>query len=242
MINKDIGTRMKGYEATSQGRFIDQLPIIVRIDGKAFHTFTKQNKCVTPFDDNLHDSMVYAMCKTMSEIMQNSVLGYTQSDEISILLKNWPDFNTEQWFGGKIQKIASISASAITAHFNDRFNGSTALFDARAFQLPITEVANYFIWRQQDAERNSVQMYARSFFSHKAVQGLSCPQLVDKIFDCTGYQWGHLDTWKKRGTAVTQDMIDVVSCKAKNLPSYYDCPVFTKERDFIEDLLSSTIK
>jgi len=223
MIKKDIGTRMKEYEATSQTRFINQMPIIIRIDGKAFHTFTKRCMCETPFDRKLHNAMVSSMRKCMDTIMQNAVLGYTQSDEISILLKTWPDFNTEQWFGGKQQKIVSVSASAITAYFNKIFESSyLAMFDARAFQMPISEVANYFIWRQQDAERNSIQMYGRSVFSHKELQNKSCPEIIEMLYK-KDMIWKDLYPWKKRGT--------VISCNEV----YY--PRFIKERNFIDSLL-----
>jgi len=237
-INKDIGTRMKQYEAVTRDLLIPHLPTIIRLDGKTFHTFTKgMNR---PFDSNLHDTMCFAMEQSIEKVIQNCVLSYTQSDEISLLLVDFPNFNTEQWFNGNIQKIVSVSASAVTAYFNSYFQeyhakeygkeGDLAFFDSRVYQMPKEEIANYFIWRQQDATRNSVQMLGQSKFSHKELHGVSCNQIQDKLMLEHKINWNDLDVWKKRGTCCYK--ID-----SGKFALDYTPPIFTKDRQFIDKLL-----
>ena len=126
MDRTTLGNRMKGYEATSKSQLLRRTPVIIRIDGKAFHTWTNQNlkKDVTlhdgPFSHMMHDVMSDTLTDLMSNI-QNAVFGYTQSDEISILLNDWKKVTTDQWFNGAVQKIASVSASMATAYSNHRY-------------------------------------------------------------------------------------------------------------------------
>jgi tRNA(His) 5'-end guanylyltransferase len=168
------------------------MPVILRLDGKAFHTFTSgMNK---PFDRHL----IYFMQETtkyLLENIQNAVLGYTQSDEISILLMNYNKFDTESWFDNNLQKMVSVSAAMASSFFTYKYNKADEhdmdkqyvtspkfiQFDSRAFVLPEAEVNNYFISRQNDCQRNSIQMVAQSLYSHKSLQKLSCPQLIEKI-------------------------------------------------------------
>jgi tRNA(His) 5'-end guanylyltransferase len=172
--------------------------------------------------------------------MQNAVFGYTQSDEISILLRDWPDLNTQQWFGGVVQKIVSVSASAAAAYFNRyiRTNHQTiymvelprdavAMFDSRVFQLPKEEVVNYFLWRQQDASRNSVQMLGRHYFSHSELMGASCSQIQDKLMKEHQVNWNDLRGWEKRGSM----------CYKEEQGSYtieHNPPIFTQDHGLIE--------
>src|SRR3984957_9486878 len=124
--NDSLGTRMKGYEETTRFQLLRRTPTIIRLDGRAFHTFTKclkhydESMKETPFSIKMHDVMSMTMLGVMSQ-MQNAVFGYTQSDEISILLRDWDKHETEQWFNGGIQKICSISASAASVIFNHFF-------------------------------------------------------------------------------------------------------------------------
>jgi len=234
-INKDIGTRMKRYELTTRDYLIPHMPTIIRLDGKTFHTFTKGMS--RPFDESLHDTMCFAMEQSMEHIIQNCVLGYTQSDEISLLLVDYPNFNTEQWFNGNIQKIVSVSASAVTAYFNQFFSeyvaeqcdkvGDLAFFDSRVYQLPREEVCNYFIWRQQDATRNSIQMLGQSKFSHKELHGVSCDQIQEKLMTEHDINWNDIRTWKKRGTCCYK--ID-----SGKIALDYSPPIFTKDRGFVD--------
>ena len=130
MDKTNLGNRMKGYEHVSRTKLTRRTPVIIRLDGKAFHTWTK---CLTrldasleisPFSDMMHDCMSSTANELVGRI-QNAAISYTQSDEISILLNDWKGLKTDQWFDGNIQKIVSVSASMATAYFNDSIQRHT---------------------------------------------------------------------------------------------------------------------
>lgn len=122
MIRNDLEMRMKKYENVTKTRLYIRTPVAIRIDGRAFHTFTKG--FTKPFDEILIYTMQHTM-KYLCENIQNCVLGYTQSDEITLILIDYQTFNTQPWFDNKIQKIASVSASMATFIFNKIFNEKT---------------------------------------------------------------------------------------------------------------------
>jgi tRNA(His) 5'-end guanylyltransferase len=258
MDKTSLGDRMKGYERITRTKIMRRTPVIIRIDGKAFHTWTKNLKHVddslktSPFSDVMHETMI----KTTHELVggiQNAVLGYTQSDEISILLNDWKKLNSDQWFAGGIQKMCSVSASLATAHFNRIFNDTVdanfvpAVFDARVFNVPKEEVVNYFIWRQQDATRNSVQMLGRHYFSHKQLHRKTAKDINDMLYTEHDVLWNQIDTWKKRGSCairppmVLQSESRSATIFAPNNSIIIDeeIPVFQEDREYIEDLLGS---
>jgi tRNA(His) 5'-end guanylyltransferase len=170
----DLGSRMKeNYEDRYRIYLTRRTPVIIRLDGKAFHTLT--SKCQRPFDQHFINSMLYASEETAKE-MQGFKLAYVQSDEVSFLLTDYDNLDTEAWFDYNLNKIISVSASTMSVYFNDFFfhtseidrkTPSYGIFDGRAFNIPKEEVANYFLWRYRDWERNSLLMYCQSFFSHK---------------------------------------------------------------------------
>lgn len=235
MDKTTLGDRMKGYEATSQSKLLRRTPVIIRLDGKAFHTWTKQlpnfdaSLREGPFSDVMHWAMTYTTQSLLNNI-QNAVFAYTQSDEISILLNDWKKLETDQWFDAKVQKMASVSASMATGYFNqavtnENYNFSLALFDARVFNIPREEVTNYFIWRQQDATRNSIQMLGRFYFSHNQMNNKNVSQVQDMLMAEHNVNWNDLETWKKRGTGVHQYGIDA------------QIPIFTQQRNYVEKFL-----
>lgn len=180
---KDLEERMKNnYEH----RFRTYLPrrtnVIIRLDGKAFHTFTRG--CEKPFDKNIITSFDYTAIELLNNV-QNCKLAYTQSDEISLLLTDYDNLETEAWFDNNIQKMVSVSASLATARFNEVYPSSkTALFDSRVFVIPEKEeVANYFLWRHKDCARNSISMIAQSLFSHKELHGISIKEQIEMILE-----------------------------------------------------------
>jgi tRNA(His) guanylyltransferase len=220
-MNKSLGDRMKGYENVNRNYLMKRTPVIIRLDGKAFHTYTKD--CDRPFDPNLHDIRQNALdylCKNI----QGAIIGYSQSDELSIVLKDWQTFTTSAWFDNNIQKICSVSASMCTmlwnieagAYKNWEKVSPNAVFDSRVFNVPKEEVVNYLLWRQQDWERNSVQMLAQSLYSHKQIQGISNDALVGKIEQEFGIVWGNLESWKKQGEVWIKDLGLVENCLFKN--------------------------
>lgn len=233
MENNSLGARIKSYEDISNIRLIPRMPVILRVDGKSFHTFTK--KFDRPFDEQFMISMAQTM-KYLCENIQGVKFGYTQSDEISILLTDYEKYTTERWFDYRIQKMTSVAASIATAKFNEliqpyrnskKLNQSFALFDARVFSLSKEEVCNYFIWRQQDATKNSIQMLARSLFSHKELQNLNGNDLQNKMLVEKNINWNDLPIYCKRGISVYKNSIS---------GWYIDkvIPVFSDLRDFVE--------
>ena len=202
-----LGTRMKKYEYVTRTHLVNRCPVIIRIDGKAFHTFTRGFK--KPFDEILVKSMQETM-KYLCENIQGCVLGYTQSDEITLVLVDYKKIDSCAWFDYNIQKCASISASMATLAFNKifeqevRFNYDVegyltsdienklletylkairkgAMFDSRAFNIPKEEVTNCILWRQNDATRNSIEMVGHANFSQNQLHKKSCNEIQDML-------------------------------------------------------------
>lgn len=243
-----FGDRMKTYESVPKNFLMRRTPVIIRIDGKAFHSFT--GGFDKPFDEILMDTMNSTM-KYLCENIQGCVLGYTQSDEISLLLVDYKTITTDAWFSNNVQKIVSVSASMATAAFNEFFckrvdralaskeigyqdfevvyskKTFKAMFDARAFNLPKEEVCNYFIWRQKDATRNSIQAVGQFFFSQNQLHRKSSSDIQEMLFSEYGVNWSEdYSTSEKRGT-----------CCVKAEDGWCvdtEIPVFTSDRAYID--------
>jgi len=243
MDRTSLGDRMKDYESTFKYRLTKKLPMLLRIDGKAFHSRTKSWKCNKPFDDELMDAMQQTTLNLCREI-QGAVLGYTQSDEISILVMDNQARDSQAWFGKEVQKIVSISASQATVHFNGIYSkvssspeswgdSPPAVFDSRVFVLPDYEVINYFIWRQQDWTRNSVQMAARSVYSHNQVKDKKNAEMQDMLIE-KGINWNDYTIPQKRGVCIRKVF--------KTWEIDHDIPIFTKDRSYIEVVMSTYMR
>jgi len=217
-MKDELGERIKSqYEHRTRFSVPRRTYTIIRLDGKAFHTYTKGLE--KPFDINLIEDMDKSVVSIMSEI-QGAQFAYVQSDEISILLTDFEKPTTDAWFDGNIQKIVSVSASLITAEFNkfrtQRFidhksinviggEYELAYFDSRVFTIPDpTEVMNYFIWRNNDAARNSVSMVAQSLYSHKELQSKSTVEMQEMIFQ-KGINWSTYNEGQKNGRLVVKE-------------------------------------
>lgn len=229
--------------------------------GKAFHTFTKGfNK---PFDDILTQTMNQT-AQYLCQNIQGCKLAYTQSDEISLLLTDYEKITTSAWFDNNIQKMVSISASMTTMIFNKIFSETvlkyenfiddeidlyvskfnTAMFDSRVFTLPKEEVCNYFIWRQQDATKNSIQMFGRSEFSHKELQNKNCNEIQDMLFVEKGLNWNNAPVYQKRGTCIIKEKYvlkggfeNQIITERPRWVIDLEIPIFTQNREYIESLL-----
>ena len=198
-----LGDRIKRYEQVSAYRLLPRSPLFIRVDGKAFHTYTRT--CEKPFDQRLIDAMVKAAQKTAKE-MNGFVAAYIQSDECTFMLEDYHTFETQGWFNYELNKVVSISASAYTAYFNEAFNGSKpAMFDSRAFTVPTEEAPNVFIWRQRDWERNSLQMLARAHFSHKQLDHKKAADMHEMLH-AKGVNWADLSDQLKNGTFLFRDL------------------------------------
>lgn len=238
-----LGDRMKErYENRTRMSLPRRTYTIIRVDGKAFHTWTKNMD--RPFDNDLM-AVMDLVAATMCEEIQGARLAYVQSDEISILLTDFDKITTDAWFDGNIQKICSVSAAIATAKFNDAaldlflnqkikkfHNMDLALFDSRVFTIPDpTEVFNYFVWRQQDASRNSLQMAARAVYSHKELEGKDTKDLHNMLHE-KGINWNDYSARQKRGGLIVKSTHPEIRGWVAD-----GAPIFTQEPDVLKTLI-----
>lgn len=263
-INDALGTRMKEfYEQVPKTRLVRRMPVAIRLDGKAFHTFTRGFQ--KPFDPILMKSMQETM-KYLCKNIQGCVLGYTQSDEITLILVDYQTLDTCAWFDYEVQKMCSIAASMATIAFNKFFSAYVmnaydpessasiedplyqayqksldkgAMFDARCFNIPKEEVTNLIYWRQLDAVRNSVQMVGQANFSHRELQNKSCNMIQDMLHEQKGINWNDFPTPCKRGSCcVRRTLADEGSTRTQWVIDL-DIPMFKGDgRQYIEDLIT----
>jgi tRNA(His) 5'-end guanylyltransferase len=188
---------MKQHEAVHRAVLPRRTYTILRVDGRAFHNYLRGAQ--RPYDENFMADMNHVAEALCTEI-SGAVLAYTQSDEISILVTDFGQAGTQPWFGGVIAKWTSIAASIATAELNARRPGKRALFDARVFTLadPV-EVANYFLWRQRDAVRNSISMAAQARFSHRQLHGVNTGRMQEMLWAEHGINWNDYTAARKRG-------------------------------------------
>lgn len=267
-VHDDLGMRMKTYyEHIPKTKLMRRTPVAIRVDGKAFHTFTRGFQ--KPFDEVLIKSMQETM-KYLCENIQGCVLGYTQSDEITLILVDYKNLNSDAFFDYEVQKMCSIVASMATMKFNKVFeqewqktypidsitlynrdlvnryydaSEKGAMFDARVFNIPKEEVANLIYWRQLDATRNSIQMLGQANFSHKQLQGKSCNMIQDMLMTEKGINWNDLPTHKKRGSCCIKEnflVIDSILPSTRRTRWVIDneIPIFKGEdREYIDKLV-----
>jgi len=226
-MHDTLGDRMKKFYEDRTRFFLPRKTFtLIRVDGKAFHTYTRGlNK---PFDYQLisdMDETAMYMCKNI----QGAKMAFVQSDEISILLTDTDKITTDAWFDGNIQKMSSISASLATAKFNALRPNQIALFDSRVFTIPTwVEVENYFIWRQQDTVRNSIYSVAQSLYSHKELHNKTTNQMQELCFQ-KGINWNDLPAKLKRGRLIVKEQFEQNSATRTKWVSI-DPPIFTQER------------
>jgi tRNA(His) 5'-end guanylyltransferase len=251
--NKDsLGDRMKEfYENRSKTYLTRRTPVIIRLDGKAFHSFTKGFK--RPYDEVFHEAMNNTM-KYLCANIQGCKLGYTQSDEITLLLTDYTTLTTDAWFGYGVQKMCSIAASMATLMFNKyfrdiinkKFTGTIedfdhfkalslardkgAMFDTRCFNIPKEEAVNCFIWRQQDATRNAIQMLGQTHFTHKELQGKSCSDIQDLLMLHKGINFNDMPAEFKRGVCCIKT--EAGWCLDQEIP------IFTQDRNYVERFIN----
>lgn len=257
MGNHDsLSNRMKEYyEFIPKTKLMRRTPVAIRIDGRSFRTFTRGFK--KPFDDILIQSMEETMLYLCKNI-QGCVLGYHQSDEITLILIDYKTLESDAWFDFEVQKLCSISASMATMKFNQIFNQKVydyvtqmaeennleekdycgaltratlagAMFDARCFNIPREEVCNLIYWRQLDAIRNSIQMVGQANFSHKQLQNKNCTKIKAMLMAEKGIDWNDFPTHNKRGSCCVRRGDWVID---KNIPIFKGA-----DRDYVENLI-----
>lgn len=239
----NLDDRMKMYERASKFYLPRRQYTIIRVDGKAFHTFTRG--CDQPFDDHLHQAMcsgAIGLCSTACGAM----LGYVQSDEISVVLQDFAEYDTQAWFDNKVQKIASVAASAVTAYFNVTYAAlkktqtpQRAMFDARVFSVPtLQEACNYLMWRQQDATRNSVQSAGFAHFSNRKMHGKKNNEVQEMLFQEANVNWNDYPEPFKRGSIVLRATRGTVY--HQNGWVHHGAPEFSKSPEYLAELLTVT--
>lgn len=241
-----LGDRMKQYEEATRSYLTNGSPKILRLDGKAFHTFTKQFK--QPYDIEIMNAMIVGAKAVMKEVGGIARMSYIQSDECSIVINDAISEGSQPWFANQVQKMVSVASAIMSVHFSNYVNKvsenkdtlKTAYFDARIFQLPtVDEVVNNLIWRQQDATRNSISQWSRSMFSHKELQGKNCSEMQDMMMVQKKFNWNDAPTWTKRGVVVYK----IPGVKDGERTVWIDdmeIPIFTKDRDYITSLYGKT--
>lgn len=261
-----LGDRMKSfYEDRYRIYLTRRMPVITRVDGNAFHTFTRGLD--RPFDADFMKIM-QKTCLSLCQNIQGCVGGYVQSDEISLLLVDYQTLESDAWFDYNLQKITSLAAARATMTFNAlvrelvnryirkvsndpdmdarRLNlwsekQNRAMFDARAFNIPKEEVCNYFIWRQKDATRNSIQAAGQAQFSHKELEGKSQSDIQEMLFQ-KGINWNNYTIPEKRGSFVRR-YLETIGQEDGTLtvrrPWCIDdeMPILTEDRGYIEELI-----
>jgi tRNA(His) 5'-end guanylyltransferase len=260
-----LGDRMKAnYENRSKTFLTRRTPCIIRLDGKAFHSFTSHFQ--KPYDEVFHKAMnstLQYLCKNI----QGCKFGYTQSDEISLLLTDYDTINTDAWFGYNVQKMCSIAASMATLEFNRKFEyysfewwsenhsdpnfdekyGSVykayirskdtgAMFDARCFNIPASEVVNCFVWRQEDATRNAIQMLGQTYFNHNELHKKKTDMIQEMLWQ-KGINFNDMPIEFKRGICCYKRAIEVNGAARTEWYIDKECPIFTQDRNYIERFL-----
>ena len=190
-MHDSLGDRIKqNYEDRTRTSLPRRTYTIIRLDGKAFHSFKKHFQ--SPYDSDLRNTMCIASNILLYNI-QGAQFAYVQSDEISILLTDFATRNTQAWFDGNLQKMVSVASSILSVNFNhlltdplipDRLQPliGRAYFDARAFTIPDrVEVENYFIWRQKDCYRNAVNGVGQHLFNPKELHGKNIHEVCNMI-------------------------------------------------------------
>ena len=235
---------------------IPTLPVIIRLDGNNFHNWTiGLNR---PFDESLTDLMVEATKYLVDET--NAVMGYTQSDEITLVLYT-DTKESSLYHDGKKQKILSKLTAKCINFFNEKRkellpnHNKTAVFDCRIYQTPtLNDACLQLLWRENDATKNSVSMLGRAYFSHKTLDKLNTDQVRDKLINEKGIYWNYLDAKYKRGTYVKRVKINIPLTEEelktlppkhnarknpnmlieRNIISVVDMPVFNKIQNRVE--------
>jgi tRNA(His) 5'-end guanylyltransferase len=250
-FDKDsLGNRQKEYEVVYKQQLVPKMPIVLRCDGNAFHTFCKGLK--KPFDDIIATTMQQTMVALCKEL-PTCKLGYTQSDEITLVCIIDDITKTEGLYKYRAQKIISLVAAKATKYFNkfffenveklennpDAFKNIVSLktykkklfeatFDCRVMNIPDWDIINNLIWRQQDATRNSIQMLGQANYSQKEINKKTCSEIMDMLMLEKNINWNNLEVYKKRGCCCYK-----VETEGKKRPEWYldlNMPILTEPK------------
>ncbi len=241
-----LGDLIKGYEANYNLTLPKRTPLIIRIDGRAFHTFT--HGFDKPYDEIFIKSMQETM-KMLCEEIPGCQFGYVESDEISLLV--WETNNDSiPWFANRLQKICSMSAAMATLYFNQNFKKFLSdyseeekpkhykaiekggMFDSRVFVIPESVINPYFVWRQNDCTRNSILGLSYVYYSQKQIQNLKCDDLQNKLLTEQNVNWNNEPIVHKRGTCAYR-VIDNEELQSHKWVLDYEMPNLNEEKEFV---------
>jgi len=237
-----LGDRMKNdFENRTRISLPRRSYTLCRIDGNCFKTFTKG--LIKPFDSGLVDDMDATAAYLCKNIM-GARFAFVQSDEISILLTDFEEIQTQAWFDNNLQKMCSISASKATRGFNEArlkrlgVDGMKwAEFDSRFWQIPQkAEVENYFIFRQKDATRNSIASVAQFLYKNpNDLKGVNSDKQQELIFQ-KGINWNDFPYQYKRGRIISKVTYEVNGA-TRTKWERVETPIFTQDREFLQKLI-----
>lgn len=220
-MKNNLGDRIKKYEAVTGRSATARMPLMIRVDGRAFHTYTRGME--KPFDQHLISSMVFAAIN-VAQNMQGFKAAYIQSDEATFCLTDYDGIDTQGWFDYDLFKVVSISAAMMSVFFGSCFLASGRgfpVFDSRAFSVPASDIANAFLWRAKDWERNSLQMYARANFSAKQLHGKKRADMHEMLHGI-GKNWAtDITDQQRNGTFLINGGSGMVE-RHDILPNYQD--------------------
>ena len=229
-MKDDLGRRMKqDYEDALRLSLPRRSHVVIRIDGRAFHSFTSdlERPYCRALADALDQAAIY-LCREMIGCR----FAYGQSDEYSFLLTDFEKPDSPLWFDGNVQKIVSVSASLFTAAFQRCFlSPKIAAFDSRVMVISQrSEVENYFLWRQLDATANSLNMLASAHYTHNELLHKSTATKHEMLF-AKGLNWAKQAADFKRGRVVRK----VERAWKVDL----DIPIFNRDRGYLNALIPS---
>lgn len=239
-----LSERMKLYESqTTKTTLIPMLPIVARLDGKNFSTFTRSLE--KPYDKRLSQLMIDTTKYLVNET--NANCGYHQSDEITLVWYN-SNINSQPYFNGKIFKIITDLSAMCSVYFNNKLSeylpekaNTMPRFDARVWNVPnLDEAVNSFLWRENDAVKNSISMAAQEVYSPKQLLNKNGSEKQEMLFK-KGINWNDYPSYFKRGTYIQRKIrIGKLSIDELNkLPEKHNArkdPNFTFERKSVEVL------
>jgi tRNA(His) 5'-end guanylyltransferase len=220
------------------------LPVCARLDGRAFHSFTRGLE--RPYDRNFSELMLEVLKYLVEET--GACMGYTQSDEISLIFRG-STLESQIFFDGRIHKMVSTLAAMASVKFNrimpsylpEKKHTKMPTFDCRVWEVPDrTEATNVLVWREQDATKNSISMAAQSVFSHKALHGKNCSDMQDMLME-KGINWNDYPDFFKRGVYVQRRKVvrKFTSEELENLPEKHEArknPDLMVERSIVAPL------
>lgn len=270
-FDKDsLGNRMKAYEEVNERMLVANVPFIIRLDGVAFHTFTK--KFVRPMDDILADAMQKTMLSMCMDVPYCKY-GYTQSDEITLVCIIDDVKNNSGFYGNRINKITTVTAAKATKYFNKHFYDNvkkyekndkafenvtdlkvyekklfSAEFDSRVFNIPEYDIENNLIWRQQDAVRNSINALGHAHFSNDILKNKNTTQVQDMLMNEKKINWNNCCAYQKRGCCAVKKPVEITGKNGNIITRNkwvldLNMPILTedKARKELRDILFSTM-